>query len=72
MTFRLRNRRKKVPVMGSPDWEELGGFLSMFAMLVGLGAAFFIPRMEWAAVVGTAPAWGYLIACWFTDWSKQA
>ena len=57
--------------MSRHDWTEAGGFLSMTALLFGLGVALVIPGMEWAAFAGTVPAIGYCVACHFADWSRE-
>lgn len=51
--------------MTRTDWLEAGAFVCIVALLVGIGAAFLIDGMGWAAVVGTAPSWAYLGAVRF-------
>jgi hypothetical protein len=50
---------------------EVGGFLSMSALFLGLGCAFLLPGKEWAAFAGTLPGLAYLVAAHFTDWGAQ-
>lgn len=51
--------------MNQTDWVDAGGFLSAFAFCLGMGAAITIDGMVWAALVGTIPAWVYLLATKF-------
>lgn len=53
--------------MSRLDWHNVGGALSVSALVVGIGAAFLIDGMEPAALVGTVPGILYGLACYFID-----
>lgn len=46
--------------MSRADWIEASAFVCVVSLLLGLGLAFLIEGMEWAAVVGTIPTWAFL------------
>lgn len=52
-------------------WIEIGGFVSMASLFLGLGCAFLLPGKEWAAFLGTLPGLVYLLACHLHNWSRH-
>lgn len=53
------------------DWHSVGGFLSVSAMVTGIGAAFLIDGMEPAVFVGTIPSFVYGAACFIHNRSRK-
>jgi hypothetical protein len=51
---------------------DVGGFLCVACLFLGIGCAFLLPGKEWAAFVGTLPGIAYLVAAHFIDWSSHA